>query len=361
VNPLRLRLSRADLALLSIALTFLGMFGWFSAREALRADAWVDTLVFGLVALAGFLGGLACSVLLARSSRARRLQHLQVAIAAEPAFVGTRFAARFSLVRACGLVLIALLLGGYAVLIVVAEIYAAHRSVFGLFLAPVVFWASACLGWMALRLRPVGRPTLRMDSDGLAHSLAGEVRWADVIGIALQARSFRGMEYHLLVLGLRNPGSVRQSVFARWMMPARGQFRFSLKGLDQPPARIHAAALALRDRVEPPRSKFWFPGINPIDLERLEQQDALFARLEADRTRMAIPAHADPAGTRAAIQEFEQLLTRQRDEVVAEAVRNYDARRERGRVRSLWTNRVAAVLLGLAAAWMVYSYFFVWQ
>jgi hypothetical protein len=321
VNPRAPRLARFGLALLSIALTFLGMFGWFSMRDALRAASWVDALVYGLVALAGFLGGLVCSIRLARSDYVRRQHRLKASIAAEPAFVGTRLEARASLAKVFGLAVAALLIGACGALIVVAEIYAVHRSVFGMFLAPVCLLSSACLGWMALKLRPFGRPTLVMDSDGLSHSLVGEVRWTDVIGIALQARSRGGAEFDLLVLGLATPGSVRQSTLARWLVPARKQMQVSAGGLDQAPARIHAAALALRDRVTPPRSKHWFPGVNPVLLGQLERQWAMLDRLDR------IAAEAAPRSPAGATRGMEDAAEAERTTIArhdaSEAFKNY--------------------------------------
>jgi hypothetical protein len=61
------------------------------------------------------------------------------------------------------------------------------------------------------------------------------------------------------------------------------------------------------------------------------------------------------------LEQFKRDPSSRRDEIVSQAIREYDARLERRRRHSRWANRAFALLFGLALAWLVYSYFLVWQ
>ena len=55
-----------------------------------------------------------------------------------------------------------------------------------------------------------------------------------------------------------------------------------------------------------------------------------------------------------------RFLSRRRDELVAQAIREHEAKRQLRRRRSLKLNLAVAGLIGLSAVWLA-SYFFVWQ
>jgi hypothetical protein len=223
----------------------------------------------------------------------------------ESNFEGTHLEASLGGCRSVFLLVVGLIVLGFGILVATMQVHVRGSSV-ALVLASFVGGLGVL--WLVARLRPWGRPTLVLDADGLRHGLAGEVRWSDVVGLVRTHLGQGSAEREILVVGLREPGCVRQRGLARWLTPSRTSMRIMLTGLDQPSERILAAAIALRDRVQPPRETGWFPGTTEGHRRSLVAQQRVLERLEG------IASGPDPTGPEAA-REVEELfadLERQR-------------------------------------------------
>ena len=198
------------------------------------------------------------------------------------AFRETRLEANFSTLRLVGLWCACALLCTLGALSLAATISTGHAASIPSLMGGFMLLAGGLAAWMAWRLRPSGRPTLRLDGEGCSHALVGEVAWEDVLGIELYQRAGQDRSW-MLFLGTESPASIRQHGLARRLMPMRGnRLEFSLKVLDREPAEIHAAALALRDRVEPPRMEGWARGFTPAQIRCLRLQREVTEMMEAD-------------------------------------------------------------------------------
>ena len=287
------------------------------------------------VALATLTGGVLCLRAYRRwdldADAAKATQRLD-RLVRESQFEGTRLEASLGGCRSVFMLVVGLIVLGFGVLVATAQVQVRGSSV-ALLLACFVGGLGAL--WLVARLRPWGRPTLVLDADGLRHGLAGEVRWSDVVGLVRTHLGQGSAEREILVVGLRAPGCVQQRGLARWLTPSRASMRIMLTGLDQPSERILAAAIALRDRVQPPRQTGWFPGMTEAHRRTLAAQQQALARLEG------IASGPDPTGPEAT-REVEELLAdldRQRPAHEAEM------RALQGRTRRLqWAVWVASAL-----------------
>jgi hypothetical protein len=170
-------------------------------------------------------------------------------------------------------------------------------------------WSLACLAtaaglsWFVLRQAPWARPALRLDAEGVTHWFRGSVRWADVIGLRLDWIVVpRGGRVPMLFLGL-NPGVPVPANPRHLIAGPPGVWALNLRGLDQSPERIEAAALELRDGVLPPRLPGWHQALRPDTLAAMQESTALIARFEQLEASGAF-------GTEAGNAEF-TLLTEQ--------------------------------------------------
>jgi hypothetical protein len=68
-----------------------------------------------------------------------------------------------------------------------------------------------------------------------------------------------------------------------------------------------------------------------------------------------------PLGAEPAVRALSRNLTNRRDEIVAQAVREHDARLERRARGSRTAAGLVLASLGLAVGWVLFSYAFVWQ
>ena len=223
---------------------------------------------------------------------------------AEPAFQGDRLEAQLiasKYVMAVVLVLIIFATGALTTLIAVVD---AKRGglmfLVGPFLVLVSFWGV----WALARMRR--RPTLRLDRVGLDHALQGTVRWEDVAGVLLVKQQGKNAHYQSLSLGLARASAVERSGLARFLLRRKDVLRIPVHGLDHSPEQIHAAVLALRDRVEPARIKGWFPGMNLQELESQRIQEYTLAELE--RLGSRAPTEREPERALAVLQDMEARL-----------------------------------------------------
>jgi hypothetical protein len=257
------------------------------------------------IALATLVFGIACLRTYRRWDRdadaAKATQRLDQLVR-ESNFEGTRLEASLGGCRSVFMLVVGLLVLGFGILVALAQVQVRGSSVA---LMLVAFIGGAGTLWLLARLRPWGRPTLVLDADGIRHGLAGEVRWSDVVGLSRMNLPIHvgagSADREVLVVGLRDPGCVRQRGLARWLVPSRHSMRIVLTGLDQPAERILAAAFALRDRVQPPRESVWFPGMTEGHRRSVVAQQRVLERLEG------IASGPDPIGPEAA-REVEELL-----------------------------------------------------
>jgi hypothetical protein len=149
------------------------------------------------------------------------------------------------------------------------------------------YGATLVLGWLGLQVlwsvavEYSSGPVVRMDSLGIRHALLGHVRWQDVAGIAIDRASGRQGRSLFLNLGLMPGADAVGAGFAQRTFNAHGTYRFSLQGLDHSPVQILQHAIALRDQVEPPRLRSWYPGMSEQVLVAALRQERDAARLQA--------------------------------------------------------------------------------
>ena len=220
------------------------------------------------------------------------------------AFEGDRLEARAGLLRCVLLFGLGLLVLAYGLALAAAMVRTRGISIPGLIFAPLAICSGCWSVWLALAIRPVGRPTLELDARGLRHSVAGEIDWQDVVGIALGSPAGGGAGQRYLHVGARSRGAIRQRGLAKWLAPMREQLRIGLSWLDQPQARVLAAALELRDRVDPPRLKSWVPGMGIAAAQAVQAAQGQLEALE----RLAPLRGEDPAQT---VSRAGALLERQ--------------------------------------------------
>jgi hypothetical protein len=187
-----------------------------------------------------------------------------------------------------------------------------------------------------------GTPALVMDRAGLAHKVAGRVRWADVIGIQL-AQGQGNQRAARLLIGVKSPESVLQTGVARWLAPSRAMIIVPCKGLDRSPEEIHAAALALRDQVSPPRLAQWFPGISAEEARSFTAQQEALDRIAAISSAPDALAPEQIRKVEETMEEVVRELDRLRPQVLAQM----KARRR----RVLWQS---GLLIGLMLAYLLF-------
>ena len=190
--------------------------------------------------------------------------------------------ARFGIFRVALMWFVAVFVAAFGGLVIVSSILSGHPSPGAIATGTIALASGPFMGWMAWRLRMPGRPTLQMDARGLRHSLVGEVDWEDVVGIDLYQRPAQGKPW-MLHLAAGRVEAVRQQGWSRWLMPMRrGVLEFGLVGLGREPAEIHAAALALRDRIQPPRNPEWTRGTSLVQLRAMRLMREATELMEAD-------------------------------------------------------------------------------
>ena len=204
------------------------------------------------------------------------------------------FEARFGTVRVALMWFVALFVAAFGGLVLASSMASGHPSPGAIATGAIALASGSFVGWMAWRLRTPGRPTLQLDVRGLRHSLVGEVDWVDVIGIDLYRSPAQGKPW-MLHLAAGRVEAVRQRGWSRRLMPMRrGVLEFGLVGLGREPAEIHAAALAFRDRIQPPRDPDWTRGVSPVQLRAMklmrETTDLMEADLRAGPTPESIEA-----------------------------------------------------------------------
>jgi hypothetical protein len=126
------------------------------------------------------------------------------------------------------------------------------------------------------------RPALAMDARALSHALYHAVPWSEVVGI--QRRSVqpsRGPRQHTLHLGVRDAQRYRRWWHPRWLTGANpDELVVPLNILDEPPEIVEQAALALRDRVSPPRYFAWLPGQSIAGVQAVQTAQAGVGELQ---------------------------------------------------------------------------------
>lgn len=145
------------------------------------------------------------------------------------------------------------------------------------------------LGATSAALQRGGRPALVMDGHGLDHAWFGRIPWDQVQGIHFKEVQIKHTRVFSLVLGVRHPDRfVAQTHWAVRLIQNKrrgtgalsGVLEIPLNPLDQPPRQIHAAAMALRQRVQPPLVEHWYPGMDDADIALADDASTLMADLE---------------------------------------------------------------------------------
>jgi hypothetical protein len=144
------------------------------------------------------------------------------------------------------------------------------------------------------------RPALAMDASGVRHVFFAHMPWDQVYGVHRRVvDAGRGAPQQILVLGVHAPDRFVPRWRRLWRQPrAHGDLVVPLNILDDAAEAVEQAALALRDRVQPPRYSSWGPGIPPKVLQAtravedgVAELQRLLNRLEEASTRAA---SADP-------------------------------------------------------------------
>lgn len=307
-RPLSDSLINVGLVLLGILLVPVGIAGIirFSLEFGISPARYI--VEDAGVAMLGILGSIACFARLRKRLAARAAQ-AQAAVVAEerplPSFEGEGLMAQqraSSAALGIALVLILLASGLLATSIAVVD---PKRGGILILLGPFMLLAGLWAVWALMRMRR--RPTLRLDRFGLDHAVQGRVRWNDVIGMKLIKQQSRNAHYQSLSLGLARKSAVERTGLARYLLGGRNDvLKIPVNGLDQAPERIHAAALSLRDRVDPPRVHGWFPGMRPEELESLRIQESTLAELE--RLGRGEPGPGEAEAVESMLQDMDARL-----------------------------------------------------
>jgi hypothetical protein len=118
-------------------------------------------------------------------------------------------------------------------------------SVGPIFMGLLLVFAGVTTIWYVLQLRPLGRATLVLDSEGLSHSLSGDIRWLDVSRLSLERRDDRNREIWVLLVFPNAPGVIRRR---NWLFSDSQAFlEVTLTGLDVPYDVLFRAAQDLQD------------------------------------------------------------------------------------------------------------------
>lgn len=326
------------LFLLGVALLLLGLVAVAALAVNSREGAPGDVLALEAgLSVIGLGGCIACVAFLQRWLRAAA-----PAKAAPPAFTGGRFEAKFRIFYILAFCLIAACVSVFCLLVLAGSIGTGRLLSIATLMGLAGLFSCAWLAWYAVRMGGSGTPALVMDRAGLAHKVAGRVRWADVVGIQL-AQGQGNQRASRLLIGLKSPQSVQQSGLARWLSPSRRMMVVPTKGLDRSPEEIHAAAIALRDQVSPPRLAQWFPGISPEEARSYTAQQEALDRLNAISTA---PDALDPAQIRKPEETMEELV-RELERLRPQVLEQMKARRR----RVLWNT---GIMLALMAAYLLY-------
>lgn len=146
-------------------------------------------------------------------------------------------------------------------------------------------------------------PMLVLDARGIHYASFGTVPWTEVLGIALVSRQIQASTVRTLKIGVLRPDRyfINATALQRWSkrtllrkMPRYGVLDIPLDMLDQHPDLIHQTAQRMRANVSPAALTFWYPEMEPSQIETVRAMDQLDLELHAlgpDPTPMQLQAH----------------------------------------------------------------------
>jgi hypothetical protein len=261
---------------LQLALAFFLVVTVFGALRFLLEIGVSPTryVVQDVAVTAAGLMGLAFSWKFSRRLAARK----QAADASLDGFNGRRFEAKARVwLQALSLLMLLALSAGLVALLIQKPDWMIG-ALTALMILVTLFMCTASL-WMFR-----GGPTLAMDLRGLEHALYGLIPWDRVHGLFLKEMKLRHYTVRTLVLGVADPERYRERLpgIQRWLQKTFKPFaarndvlEIPLNGLDQPASRIHAAAMVLRQKVQPPVIAHWYPGMPKADIDFARDMDRL--------------------------------------------------------------------------------------
>lgn len=272
-------LARIGLLLLAAVFIAAFLFGLFRFINELGVSPLRYVLEDLLIAVAGASGFAACLL------KSRKLAKQQRAEFDAVVFTENRFEAN---VRRGPMLLAGLLLliafGALGLSLAQDPIDTGKIALSGSFVLLMLLLMS-----MLLLQRRSGRPSLVMDSFALDHFLYGPIRWDHIQGAHLREVHIRGTKLHSLHLLVSSPG--RYLANAPWLQrlfltqarreAAIGEIVLPIQNLDQPPASVNKAFLALRSRTSPPLLEGWMPGASPETIKLLRETRDSLERMEA--------------------------------------------------------------------------------
>lgn len=171
-----------------------------------------------------------------------------------------------------------------------------------LFAVAFTFFSAFALDMAHQVLRP--GPMLVLDARGIQHAMYGLMPWGEVIGLALRRRHVNGTTIGILHVGVRRPDRylINASLLKRWSKrkllretPRFGALEIPLNPLNKSAELIHETAQALRTRVSPPALTFWYPEMEPAQVETILDMDRMDRELRAlgpDPTPSQVADHA---------------------------------------------------------------------
>lgn len=272
-------LKRLGLLLAATAFLLLSGFGWLRFSIEVGVSSPYFVIQDALFGVAGLLGVAACAWK-ARQLKARR----EADEAQVPAFTGTRFEAHARV----GVQLVAVLFLGLMA-VAAGFWFKVEPGLESGAVAALLTVLTVLAGVSARSLHRGGRPALSMDPYGLEHVWFGRIPWQKVHAVDLREVRIKHSRIHTLVLGVENPDRyvtnmpwLVRLMQNKWSLggAARGKLEIPLNPLSAPAREIHAAALALRLRVDPPLAGHGVQRTTAADAALLAELDVLSKQMD---------------------------------------------------------------------------------